>query len=84
MFLFLHIESVPNCTLSVCYINYRSVVYNSYIMLMITNKEVHVGIYLKEKGLSYSELQGIWAFVQNKGCSPKYVLFTRYTFTSTC
>ena len=40
-------------------------------MLMITNIEAQTGIYLKEKRLSYSELQGIWALVQNKGCSEK-------------
>ena len=30
-------------------INYRSVVYNLCIMLMITNIETQMGIYLKEK-----------------------------------
>ena len=40
-------------------------------MLMITNKEAQIGIYLKEKRLSYSELQGILALVQNKECSQK-------------
>ena len=33
-------------------------------MLMITNIEAQTGIYLKEKRLSYSELQGIWALVK--------------------
>ena len=40
-------------------------------MLMITNKEAQMGIYLKKKRPSYSELQGIWALVHNKGCSQK-------------
>ena len=45
-------------------------------MLMITNIEAQMGVYLKEKDLSYSKLQGIWALVQNEGCSQKYVLVT--------
>ena len=32
-------------------------------MLMITNIEAQMGIYLKEKDLRYSELQDIWALV---------------------
>ena len=40
-------------------------------MLMITNIEAQMGIYLKEKVLSYSALQGIRALGQNKGCSQK-------------
>ena len=38
---------------------------------MITNIEAQMGIYLKEKALSYSDLQDIWALVQNKGCAKK-------------
>ena len=38
---------------------------------MISNIEAQMGIYLKEKDLSYSDMQGIWALVQNKGCSQK-------------
>ena len=41
-------------------------------MLMITNIEGQMGIYLKEKDISYSELQDILALVQNKGCSKKF------------
>ena len=40
-------------------------------MLMITNIEAQMCIYLEEKDLSYSDLQGIRALVQNKGCSQK-------------
>ena len=38
---------------------------------MITKIEAQMGKYLKGKRLSYSELQGIWALAQNKGCSKK-------------
>ena len=37
----------------------------------MTYIEAKMGIYLKEKRLSYSDLQGIWALVQNKGCPKK-------------
>ena len=30
-----------------------------------------MGIYLKEKDLSYSDLHDNWALVQNNGCSQK-------------
>ena len=36
---------------------------------MVTNIEAQMGMYLKEK--KFSELQGIWALDQNKGCSQK-------------
>ena len=39
-------------------------------------------VYSQEKKLSYSDLQGIWALDQNKGC-PKKVLVMQYAFTHT-
>ena len=37
----------------------------------MTYIEAKMGIYLKKKYWSYSDLQGIWALVQNKGCPQK-------------
>ena len=53
------------------------------IKLMITYIEAQMGIYLKEKDLSYSDLYDIWALVQNKGCSQTLDLVTLCAFTST-
>ena len=51
---------------------------------MITKYRGANGHISQGKRLSYSDLQGIWALVQNKGCSQKQDLVTLCAFTSTC
>ena len=62
MFLFLHFELVPSVPNR--YINKLCLIMTSSCMkLIITNIEAKVGIYLKEKILSYSYSKGIWALI---------------------